>query len=65
MDQYLTIDEVAALLKVKKSWLYNRTRPSSSDPIPCHRIGKYLRFKLPEVEEYLRSSEAASVTSYM
>lgn len=54
MDQFLTIDEVAAILKVKKSWIYNRTRPSSSNPMPCHKIGKYLRFKAEEIELYLK-----------
>jgi len=36
-----TIKEAAELLKIPASWLYERTRRNA---IPCHRLGKYLRF---------------------
>lgn len=53
MARILTVDELAAILKVPKSWIYNRTRPTSQDPIPCQRVGKYLRFMSDEVERHL------------
>ena len=43
----LTVEDVAALLKVNKSWVYEHTRTRGaprSDRLPCIKIGKYLRF---------------------
>ena len=40
-DELLTLDEAAALLKVPKSWIYERTRKGA---IPHLKLGKYLRF---------------------
>ena len=42
-DELLTLAETAALLKVPKSWIYERTRKGA---IPHLKLGKYLRFPL-------------------
>jgi len=47
----LTIDEAAALLRVPKSWLYERTRTNS---VPHMKVGKYLRFDRQEFLEWAR-----------
>lgn len=47
LDQWLTVDEVAAWLKVNKHWVYEHTRSQSvpaADRLPHIKIGKYLRF---------------------
>ena len=44
---WLTIDEAAALIRVPKSWLYERTRTNT---VPHVKLGKYLRF---DQEEFL------------
>jgi excisionase family DNA binding protein len=38
---WLTIEEAAALIRVPKSWLYERTRTNT---VPHLKLGKYLRF---------------------
>ena len=43
---WLTIDEAAALIRVPKSWLYERTRTNA---IPHLKLGKYLRFNRDEL----------------
>jgi len=43
---WLTIQEAAELLRVKVSWLYERTRTNS---IPHMKLGKYLRFDRAEL----------------
>jgi excisionase family DNA binding protein len=48
--QFLTVDEVAELLRVKKSWLYERTRLNQ---IPHRKLGKYLLFLEEEVLEWV------------
>jgi len=45
--ELLTVEDVAALLKVSKSWVYEHTRARStprSDRLPHIKIGKYVRF---------------------
>lgn len=44
LDELWTADEVCQKLKVKKSYLYAPARRKGPDPIPCVKIGKYLRF---------------------
>lgn len=50
----LTIDELAERVKVRKSWVYGETRKSGEGSIPRLKVGKYLRFSLAEVLEWLR-----------
>lgn len=52
--ELLTIDQVAELLKVPKTWIYQRTRERSSNTIPYYKVGKYLRFKSSEVQGWLQ-----------
>ena len=44
--EWLTIHEAAELLRVKVSWLYERTRTNS---VPHVKLGKYLRFDRDEL----------------
>ena len=51
-DQRLKdVDEIAEKLKVKRSWLYARTR---TNEIPHLKLGKYLRFDENEVMAWAR-----------
>ena len=50
----LTPDELAARLKVRKSWVFEKTRRRAQDPLPCIRVGRYLRFNWPDVESWLQ-----------
>ena len=53
-EELLTIDELAALLKVPKSWIYVHTRPRSKTRLPHVKLGKYLRFSEREVRTFLQ-----------
>jgi excisionase family DNA binding protein len=46
---WLTVHEAAALLRVKTSWLYERTRINE---VPHVKLGKYLRFDQDELLEW-------------
>lgn len=46
----LTPDEVCALLKVKKSWLYDTVEAGAIEAI---RLGKQLRFQPAAISAYL------------
>ena len=49
----LTVEEVAELLRVPLSWVYERTRKRSMDRIPGFRLGKYWRFREADVLAWL------------
>lgn len=53
MQRYLSIDQVAGILGVPKSFIYRRTARGHDDPIPHYRFGSNLRFKLDDVEEWI------------
>lgn len=48
-------EELADRLKVPVSWVYDHVRSRTSDPMPCLRFGKYVRFQpdSPEFQEWL------------
>ncbi len=48
--ELLTIDELADLLKVKKSWVYDRVQDGS---IPSIKLGGHRRFRRSEIAAYL------------
>jgi excisionase family DNA binding protein len=54
--ELLTVAEIAALLKVSRSWVYEHTRLRNaprSDRLPHVKIGKYLRFDPHFVRAFL------------
>lgn len=43
---WLTVEEAAELLRVKMTWLYERTR---TNQVPHVKLGKYVRFDRDEL----------------
>lgn len=56
----LTIEDVAKLLKVPVSWVYDRTRRRANDRIPGFRLGKYWRFREADVLAWLERQRAGA-----
>jgi hypothetical protein len=58
----LTPDELAQRLKVPKSWVFEQTRERAKvrnkTPLPCIRLGKYLRFSWVQVSEWMGRNSA-------
>jgi excisionase family DNA binding protein len=52
----LDVDQLAAYLNVPKGWLYDRTRDKTTG-FPCLKIGKYVRFNLEDVLEWLKKQD--------
>jgi excisionase family DNA binding protein len=54
-EDILTPEELAARLKVPKSWVYEKTRSRgrNQNPLPCLRLGRYIRFDWTKVVEWL------------
>jgi excisionase family DNA binding protein len=49
----LTVDEVAEILRVPRSWIY-----SHQDQLPTVRLGRYVRFKRSEIELFVDQQKA-------
>jgi len=47
-SEILTPEDVAELLRVRVSWVHEKVRARSRNPLPARRIGRYLRFKRSE-----------------
>ena len=52
-EELMTVSEIAEFLKVPVSWVYERTRRRGLERIPHLRLGKYLRFSLPDIKTWL------------
>jgi len=57
--ELLTIGEVAARLKLKVSFFYAPVRREGPDAIPCLKVGKYIRYRLPDVMDWINKQNEA------
>jgi len=56
LHELLTVDDVAALLKVSRTWVYEHTRRRGAPRgarLPHLKIGKYVRFEASAVRAFL------------
>jgi excisionase family DNA binding protein len=56
LNELLTVDDIAALLKVSRSWVYEHSRSKQTaraDRLPHIKIGKYVRFDPRAVRAFL------------
>ena len=63
LQELLTVDEVAALLKVSRSWVYEHSRRRGtrrSGRLVHVKVGKYVRFERRAVREFL--AELSSIS---
>ena len=56
-DELKTVDELANFFKIKKSWIYGKTRETGPGAIPRIKVGKYLRFDLGKVLDWLQEQQ--------
>jgi hypothetical protein len=55
----LTVHEVADLLRVRVSWVYERTRRQGAEKLPHFKLGKYLRFEARTLVEFIQRQRCA------
>ena len=51
--EILTISEIAARLKMKPSFFYAPVRRKGPEAIPCLKVGRYIRYRLPDVMAWI------------
>jgi excisionase family DNA binding protein len=56
-DPLLTADEVAALLRVTKAWVYTQTRAQQIPHVP---LGRYVRYRRSAVIDWIAALERQS-----
>jgi excisionase family DNA binding protein len=49
----LNVHEVAELLQVPVSWVYERVRKRSLERLPGYRLGKYWRFREADIQAWI------------
>ena len=57
----LDVNDIARELKIPKTWIYSRTRLKGPERIPHVKIGKYCRFRIQDVIEWLEQKDGARV----
>ena len=62
-EDILTPEELAARLKVRKTWVYEQTRSRNQNPLPRLNMGRYLRFDWAKVVEWLTQEKGDSKRS--
>ena len=55
----VTVDQMAEILSVPKSWIYERTRQGQT-AIPFIKLGAYVRFDSEEVINFFKSQNGVS-----
>lgn len=60
-NELLTLEEMAARLRVNQSWLYRQTKQHGAGSIPRMKVGKYLRFNEAEVMAWLKGRQDENV----
>lgn len=53
--EILKPEEVAALLRTSVGWIYEKCRTRQRDPLPCLRLGRYIRFEKQIVLAWARN----------
>lgn len=55
-EELLTVEELAVVLKVPKSWVHSKTRKGQT-AIPFLKVGRHLRFQKRKVLEFFAKSQ--------
>ena len=54
MKKLMGVVELAEILGVPPSWVYARSRETGTDSIPRIKVGKYVKFELDRVMDWLK-----------
>ncbi len=54
VERFVAIQDAAEFLGVKISWIYEQVRLNR---MPSHKVGHFRRFRLSELEEWVRGSK--------
>jgi hypothetical protein len=52
----LPVEEIAKRLHVEVTWVREKVRRRSPNPIPCYNLGRHLLFSWPDVSNWIRET---------
>ncbi len=58
-ETLLTVQDVAEILKVPLSWVYEHTRRNGPGRLPHIKVGKYVRFLNVDISRYVEEMRAS------
>ena len=56
-ERWVSIDEIAEHMGVKKDTVYKWV---ARKKMPAHKVGRFLKFQIKEVDRWVRTGKAAS-----
>ena len=59
-ERWCTLQEIADHLQVRKETVYDWIKDKS---MPAHKVGRLWRFRVDEVDDWIRSGQAADASS--
>jgi excisionase family DNA binding protein len=59
IQNLLSVDELSKTLNVPKSWVYAKSRERGQGAIPRIKAGKYVRFELDKVIDWLKRQDGS------
>jgi hypothetical protein len=57
--ELLTVKGVCQWFNVSSNWVRHRSRKNAADPLPCHRLGRALRYDRNEIQQYLDAHKSS------
>jgi len=60
LDKWLTLDELAAYIKISRAKLYQMSQAAK---IPASKIGSQWRFNREEIDTWMKNQRPSNVTS--
>ena len=59
----LTVEQIAEMWQLPRSWIYERTRRRGLEQLPHFKLGKYLRFEETAVRQFLEQRQVGTKPS--
>ena len=56
-DRWLSVDEIAAYLGIKRETIYKWLAEKN---MPAHRVGRLWKFRIKEIDKWVESGNASS-----
>ncbi len=60
IPRLLTVEQVAEMFQLPRSWVYQRTRKRGIERLPHLRLGKYVRFEEKVVRQFLEQRQVGT-----
>ncbi len=63
IPRLLTVEQVAEMWQLPRSWVYERTRRRGIERLPHLKLGKYVRFEEKAVRQFLEQRQVGTKPS--